>query len=325
MVDSTPVTVACPICSSPATRSWGASIDHVTGERFILQQCEACGLVFTWPRPDSLDRYYPMFYRQYGRSSAGLLQRLQQRRARRWAPAMGATGRCLDIGCGDGWILAAMRDCGWRVVGLERTVDSARGARHRQRLPVVVGELDAFRDEAAFDLIILHQALEHLPDPRGVLRHCHRLLRPGGHLVVAVPNLDSWQARWAGGHWLHLDVPRHLNHFTPASLRRVLEGAGLKWERARYVSWEYDPFGWVEGVLNRLGFPPNTLLRLVQGDPRLRVASPVGVAALLLAAALAVPAVVVSVLSWLCAHGAIMEVHASRPADTPSRHEKPLT
>ncbi|MCX7915211.1 MAG: class I SAM-dependent methyltransferase [Verrucomicrobiae bacterium] len=305
--------IACRICGSQRTAHWFDSPDHVTGEVFGLRRCEDCGFGFTWPQPRSLDRYYADFYRDYDRASAGLLQRLQQRRARRWVRALGHTGRCLDIGCGDGWILAEIRRQGWRVIGLERTVQSARFAREVQNLPIIVGPLEAMRDDARFDLIVLHQALEHLPDPMHTLQHCCRLLRPGGRLVVAVPNLDSWQARWARGHWLHLDVPRHLAHFTPTSLRRALERAGLVWESARYVSWEYDPVGWVDSALNKLGFPMNALLRIIQHDPRLRPGSVVGVAALMLAAVLILPATLLAILSWATRRGAIMEVQAYRP------------
>lgn len=303
----------CCICGSTNTRHRYDSRDHVTGETFGLWQCNECEFGFTWPRPPSLDHYYAEFYRRYDKSSAGILQRLQQRRARRWVRTLGPTGRFLDIGCGDGWILAEIQRYGWRVVGLERTAESARFAHHVQRVPVIVGSLEALRDGAGFDLIVLHQALEHLPDPMTTLRHCYRLLKPGGRLVVAVPNLASWQARWARGDWLHLDVPRHVGHFTPLSLRHALERAGMCWESIRYVSWEYDPIGWVEGVLNKLGFPMNTLLRIIQHDPRIRPISPTGLAALGLAAPLIVPATLLALLSWLFRSGAIMEVQAIRP------------
>ncbi len=303
----------CLICDSMKTSHFLDSLDHVTGEMFGLQKCADCGFVFTWPQPADLSRYYGPFYRQYSSGSAGILQKLQQRRTRAWTRALGKPGRCLEIGCGNGWILAALRDQGWRVVGAERTAESARFAHHQLGLPMFVGPLEAVRNEAGFDLIVLHQVLEHLPDPMTTLCHCARLLRPGGALIVAVPNLASWQFAFARQHWMHLDLPRHLGHFTPASLRAAFERAGLQPVWFRFVSLEYDPFGWIEAVLNKLGFPMNTLLRVVQNDPRIRKTSPAVLAALVIAALLALPAGILAALSWLSGRGAIMEARAVRP------------
>lgn len=303
----------CLLCESENTGHLLDSLDHVTGETFGLQQCADCGFVFTWPPPADLNRYYGPFYRQYSAGSAGILQKIQQRRTRSWTRALGRPGRCLEIGCGNGWVLAALREQGWRVVGIERTAASARFARHQLGLPILVGSLDAIRNEAAFDLVVLHQVLEHLPDPMTTLRHCARLLRPGGTLIVAVPNLGSWQFAFARHHWLHLDLPRHLNHFTPATLQTAFARAGLEMTRTRYVSWEYDPFGWIEAVLNKLGFPMNTLLRVIQNDARIRKGSPQVLLALLIAAILAPLALLLAVISWPANRGAIMEAHAVRP------------
>lgn len=301
---------SCPLCGNIRTVPAGTAADHVSGERFGLRRCSVCEFVFTWPRPADLERYYPAFYRRYGRRSAGLLQRLQQRRARRWIRERAAPGRCLEIGCGDGWVLAAIRDRGWTVVGLERSPESARPAREIHRLPVAVGPLEAIREAGTFDLIVLHHVLEHLPDPLAVLRACAKRLAPGGRLILAVPNFASWQRRFAGPYWVHLDVPRHLGHFTPHSLAEALRRAGLQPVREGFVSWEYDPFGWIEAVLNRLRFPLNTALRLLQRDPRLPATSPTALLALALGALLLPFAVALAVASWPARRGAAMEVWA---------------
>jgi len=311
-VEAPTVNPKCLLCDSPKTGHFLDSRDHVTGETFGLQKCDDCGFVFTWPQPADLSRYYGPFYRQYSSGSAGILQKLQQRRTRAWTRALGKPGRCLEIGCGNGWILAALRDQGWRGVGAERTADSARFARHQLGLPMFVGPLDAVRHGADFDLIVLHQVLEHLPDPMATLRHCARLLRPGGTLIVAVPNLASWQFRFAREHWLHLDVPRHLGHFTPACLRSALATVNLEVVHENYVSWEYDPFGWVESVLNKMGFPMNSLLRILQHDPSLRKRPVTMGCALTVAGLLAIPTALMATASWIFHRGAIMELRARK-------------
>src|SRR5439155_6222187 len=140
--------------------------------------------------------------------------------------------------------LGALRDRGWRVLGNERTIDDARSALAVNRVPIFVGGLDALRARTRFDLVILFQALEHLAEPMATLRRTPALLQPGGVMVVAVPNCDSWQARIFGRAWFHLDVPRHQHHFSPRTLRFALETVGLRVVRTRFVSFEHDPYGW---------------------------------------------------------------------------------
>jgi hypothetical protein len=71
-------------------------------------------------------------------------------------------------------------------------------------------------------------SLEHVHAPLTVLREAHRLLVPGGQLVVAVPSIDSWPFRWFGSSWYGLDLPRHLTHFAPWTLELMLERAGFR-------------------------------------------------------------------------------------------------
>ena len=79
---------------------------------------------------------------------------------------------------------------------------------------------------------MIWHVLEHLHDPKGALLEARRILRPGGRLVVAVPNFSSLQARWAGAAWFHLDLPRHLWHFPLAALRRLLADCGFEIRRS---------------------------------------------------------------------------------------------
>ena len=146
-------------------------------------------------------------------------------------------------------MLDTLRRAGWRVVGIERTPEMARFARHDLELPVFAGGVEAIAARPHFDLIILFQVLEHIRDPLSVLRQCATLLKPSGVLIVGVPNLESWQARYTGPHWFHLDVPRHLFHFSPRSLGKVLQMADLTVSRISFVSFEHDPYGWIESIL----------------------------------------------------------------------------
>ncbi len=312
--------VPCLLCQSSDTVHFLDARDHVSGRMFELRRCRKCGFVFTWPQPPDLNEYYPAYYRQYHPLILRLFQFLQQTRTGGWTRQLGKPGRALEVGCGEGWMLATLRRRGWRVAGLERTAASGRFAATHLGLPIVVGGLESLRPGARFDLIILHQVLEHLSQPMQTLQACSRLLTPGGRIIIEVPNLASWQFHFAGPHWVHLDVPRHLGHFTPDTIRFALEQAGLQVECFGFVSVEYDPFGWVQAVLNQMGFPQNLLLRWLAGawrGDRARkepaVWSPKGLAIGLVALVLAVPSFLLSVISWLARAGAIMEVRAIRP------------
>src|SRR5208337_4886157 len=87
--------------------------------------------------------------------------------------------------------------------------------------------------EKYFDLVTLWHVLEHMPEPLAALQQVYRLLKPGGRIVIEVPNLASVEAHWLGRHWYHLDVPFHFWHFTPRSLRTMALKAGFQVEAQR--------------------------------------------------------------------------------------------
>ncbi|HUS45859.1 MAG TPA: class I SAM-dependent methyltransferase [Phycisphaerae bacterium] len=84
---------------------------------------------------------------------------------------------------------------------------------------------------ASFDVVTMWASIEHVPSPMATLRAIRSLLRPGARLLIACPCFDSLSAQWFGSAWYGLDLPRHLTHFTRASLRRHLEKAGFEVER----------------------------------------------------------------------------------------------
>ncbi len=94
------------------------------------------------------------------------------------------------------------------------------------------------------------------------------MLKPGGRLIVAVPNYSSLQARWAGPAWFHLDLPRHLYHFPLAGLRRLISDSGFAPRSEHHFSLRQNPFGWVQSALNKVaGLPRNGLYTLLKSRP----------------------------------------------------------
>ena len=286
--------------------------DHFSGDRFALSRCRRCGYATTEPIPASLDRYYPARYRRFGPLSARILRSLYAVRVGGWLRRLPAAGVALEIGSGTGWMLGALRSRGWRAIGSEREIGAATIARSASGAPVFVGDLGAVRPGADLDLVVMFHVLEHLARPVEALRSAAAVLRPGGTLVLGLPNLASWQARFAGSRWMHLDVPRHLCHFTPRAIELALAAAGFRLERITFVSFEHDPLAWVQAALEKLGFENGIVLKLLFGIHDRRSGPIQSVAAVLLAVPLGAIGIVLAILSWRAGAGALMEVWATR-------------
>ena len=149
-------------------------------------------------------------------------------------------GRVLDIGCGNGTLLAHLAELGWKVQGLETDPAAAAIARHRG-LSVVTDSLEtASLPAGTFDAVVMSHVIEHVDAPLTVLERCMTLLKPGGRLVLLTPNIRSFGHRRFGRDWLHLDPPRHLHLFSTTSLRRLAEGAGFDIDKVCTVLRDAD-------------------------------------------------------------------------------------
>jgi SAM-dependent methyltransferase len=295
----------CELCKAPNAELLWSARDHLTGDAFNVFYCKQCDGAFTGGLPENLDKYYPPTYRNYGSWSRRIFEFMYRMQTKRWSKTFGPPGSVLEIGCGHGWMLNALRGYGWQVCGLERSEASASFAANELKLPVHVGDLNALEAKPAFDLIVMHHVLEHLPNPAEILRQCAARLKENGTVVVAVPNRASWQFRASGPKWFHLDVPRHLSHFTPECLQRLCEPAGLHVERVRYVSLDQDPFGWMVSFLNLLGFPQTRWLHWMAGRERGLFLQNAGM--LLLSPPLLLAGFILAPLSWMAGAGAVME------------------
>jgi SAM-dependent methyltransferase len=215
-------------------------------------------------------------------------------------------------------VLGPLADRGFEVHGVEISAEATRGADSRAEIRIAPHLADARYGDHFFDTVIIWHVLEHLHDPRGVLEEIHRILRPGGKLIVAVPNLSSLQARWTGPAWFHLDLPRHLYHFSLRSLEELIERAGFEVESAHHFSLRQNPFGWIQSVLNRMAsLPRNGLYTLLHRrssgqaapfDPGTRLRLWLGLLVL------SAPALALMVLETLVRSGATVHVVAQRRA-----------
>ena len=219
-------------------------------QTFRLLRCRSCGLVMTDPRlsGDALEAYYHQDY--WGRVRAEDLDwvRRSERPRTAFLERFLSGGRLLDVGCGQGIFLLALDPARWERYGLE-VMPSAHREALRRLAPsstreglalnrtgsglapdrIIAAELTAAGLPGEhFDVITFWDVLEHLPDPRAALVEAFRLLRPGGLVLLRLPNFSSYQARRFGEDWFALQLPYHFYHFTPATLTRLLEVTGFR-------------------------------------------------------------------------------------------------
>jgi SAM-dependent methyltransferase len=227
-----PEYVACNLCRSDDARFLFSLRDYrlcVDDIEWRVVQCRRCGLGYLNPRPtrEEIGRYYPEEYFEQRGS--------QLERYRRQAEYIdGPPRRLLDVGTARGDFLAVMSERGWDAAGIEVARDAGNPhdlTIHRMRFPE-----ECSLPAGSFDVITAWAVFEHLHDPRAAFAACARMLRPGGELVVQVPNLNSVWSRGARQE----DVPRHVYFFTARTLRQFGRIAGL---RLRKVVHTTDLFG----------------------------------------------------------------------------------
>jgi SAM-dependent methyltransferase len=135
----------------------------------------------------------------------------------------------LDVGCGTGELLAVARKRGWTAAGVEPVARSAAFAVEQRGLDVTAATLEeSGRPEGSFDVVSAFHVVEHMTDSCRFLRTISRWARPGGFVVVEVPNWHSVERRNAGANWIGLRPLEHVGHYAPDTLRATLRRAGLE-------------------------------------------------------------------------------------------------
>jgi 2-polyprenyl-3-methyl-5-hydroxy-6-metoxy-1,4-benzoquinol methylase len=302
--------VDCPHCRAVQGERMFNAADPLSSDRFEVRRCPACHLAYVSPRPDPdrLAAYYPDGY--FGKRHPVLKDYFMDLRVRT-LPTLVAGGRVLDIGCGRGDFLMACRRKGWQVAGVEQAGAPIMELRQSLGLEVVATTELPTLENASFDVVTMWHVFEHMADPRETLRNAYRLLKPGGRIIIEVPNFGSWQARMGPRDWFHLDVPRHLLHFEKPTLSAMLQAEGFSPASWGTFSAEYDTFGMLQSILNRMCQTPNWLFQLLIGR---RWAAPATDAlfSLGLAVPLGLVAGVVSAVAPAFGQGGVLRVVATK-------------
>jgi 2-polyprenyl-3-methyl-5-hydroxy-6-metoxy-1,4-benzoquinol methylase len=236
----------CPLCSSEKIFILFRCTDHfISKEVFGLYKCSACDFEFTqdYPEESEIGKYYESVdYISHSDTSKGLSNKLY-RIARNFMLRKKKgiiknvtgldMGSLLDIGSGTGHFAGTMKKSGWLVKGIEINEKARDFSITQFGLEVIDPEKISSLESNSFDCITLWHVLEHFHNPFKYTSDIIRLLKPGGSCLIALPNCNSYDAKYYGQYWAAYDVPRHLWHFSPASFRIFSEKTGLVLENQR--------------------------------------------------------------------------------------------
>jgi SAM-dependent methyltransferase len=221
----------CSICGHPGAQEWLKAPDRFHGRQqtYTLVRCPACSLVWLShpPKPAEMHLHYTDDYHKLISAAGNAPNRWKQRKAD--VEKFKTSGALLDLGCSSGSFLESMRSDSWKLFGIEMSTETAKRAEAKTGAQVFVGDiLDAPFPLKSFDVITCFDVLEHVYEPRQVVEKVATWLKPGGIFYFQVPNIDSAEERVFGTYWHGLELPRHLFHYSPASLRSLAKAAGLE-------------------------------------------------------------------------------------------------
>lgn len=242
------------------------------GEQFVcavvvdsatVWRCAACGLGMTIPPPAQADgreqfaddpAYFARAYAQpkdrwWHRFAVAPLEALE-------ASGAGPGRRFLDVGCSLGYLVAAAQLRGYQARGLDGSAAAVAFGRESLGLDLTHARVESAQvGPASQDVIVLNHVLEHLPDPKAVLKLVRGWLRPGGLLLIGLPNFASPIARFSGARWAGLVPAQHIWHFTPAALRLLVMMTGfaeVRWQTRMLTYVPSGTKGWTLYTIRRI-------------------------------------------------------------------------
>ncbi len=257
----------CPVCYSESHSFLFTAYDilyQMTERGFRVCKCRQCAAVYIAPFPSQKDteQFYPKNYYSYDVAEGeGFFERLKRKIVKSKVGNIAdlslldrvlvmvfqsrfsgiplyrkEKGRFLDIGCGSGKNLKLVSEYGWDAYGIELDAAAVEYAQ-KQGLKVQQSSLESMQfQEIQFDCIRIWHVFEHLTNPHEALKKITGVLAPGGEILVAVPNAQSFARIMFGRYWYGLDAPRHVINYSPKTLRLLLKKYDLKITEITYAS-----------------------------------------------------------------------------------------
>lgn len=241
----------CPICSHVSHTLFLEVKDHmITKEEFKIVSCDSCGFHFTNPIPtrDNIGEYYKSdVYVSHSSSKKGLINRLYNNVRKRtlkqkvdWINSNSNGKELLDLGCGTGHFLRAAIDAGFNGLGIEPDQDARNFAKTENNVaPLPQNELYNL-PKGSLDVITMWHVLEHVYDLKKDVEVLTQLVNENGTIFIAVPNMNSYDARKYKSFWAAYDVPRHLYHFQENAIRNLF--GQFDFELTKVLPMKYDAY-----------------------------------------------------------------------------------
>lgn len=258
------VNVTCCVCDSSETIPLGSGHDwefFTCPDRFYAHQCKECGNVYLNPRPDisEFSRIYPSNYYSLDFSEENfsfvhkVRSRLEANRLLRYCEGVPDDARILDVGCGDGFHLKLLKQYGnpnWTVEGVDLDIRAVEEV-SKHGIKVHHGTVEDLNlPENHYDVVYTIQTIEHVAQPDGVFAAIHRILKPGGRLVIVTDNTDSVDFGWfKSSYWGGYHFPRHWNLFNPRALGRLARKTGYEVTAIKTI---VSPVNWTYSIFNYL-------------------------------------------------------------------------
>jgi len=238
----------CPLCSSEKICLQFRCKDHfISKEDFSIFKCSECDFSFTqdYPGETEIARFYESDeYVSHSNTSKGfsnklyfLARNVMLRKKRQLIENVTGLkqGNVLDIGSGTGYFASAMKKAGWLVKGIEINEKARNFSISQFKLDITTPDKISALETGSFDCITLWHVLEHFHDPFNYISEILRLLKPGAACIIALPNCNSYDAKYYERFWAAYDVPRHLWHFDPDTFRLFSEKTGIILDNLRIL------------------------------------------------------------------------------------------
>lgn len=248
-----PGTIRCIVCTGQSLTPERDVFDDRYGEPnlYHLVRCQDCGHLMTAPRLTEADlpALYGTYYPRQKIVTADIVRDAARMQApfaalKRWLSGTDNQGqyqarageKILDVGCGSGLSLLEAKALGATAFGIEAD-PNVRPIAEALDLNIHFGSLhdEPFAGEN-FDLIIMNQVIEHVPEPDEALNIMRKRLAPGGRIILVFPNQAALGRRLTGSRWIHWHIPFHLHHFDQKTMKRLAERCGLKIARMRTIT-----------------------------------------------------------------------------------------
>lgn len=214
----------CYICGSYK------KLELFTKKNYKIVRCLSCGFVYLSPKPSSDE--LAQFYRNFDYHNPSISEKVIKSDAIRSIKLINKfkpqTGSMIDIGCGRGFLLDEARRFGWKVFGIDYSQKVLDYAKNVLNLDTTCADIRSYVSHNKYSVVVLNQVIEHVTNPKRVLKNCYKLLDEKGIIYIATPNIESVAAKVHKEHFDHIIPPEHVGYYSRKTLSLLLEKCGFK-------------------------------------------------------------------------------------------------